>query len=86
MPFARVTTKGQVTIPVTIRKALDIEAGDQLLFELGEDETVRVRVMKQRRLMDLYGALPATRPFPGKQAIREELGKDLGQRRTRKQP
>ncbi|MDH3603975.1 MAG: AbrB/MazE/SpoVT family DNA-binding domain-containing protein [Candidatus Tectomicrobia bacterium] len=86
MALARVTTKGQVTIPVTIRKALDIEEGDQLLFELNNDETVRVRVVKQRRLMDLYGALPATRPFPGKQAIREEVGKDLGQRRTRPQP
>lgn len=86
MALARVTTKGQVTIPATIRKALDIEEGDQLLFELVEGEGARMRVVKQRRLMDLYGALPATRPFPGKQAVREEIGKDLGQYRTRKQP
>jgi AbrB family looped-hinge helix DNA binding protein len=86
MVLARVTTKGQVTIPVTIRKALDIEEGDQLLFEIDDDQTARVRVVKQRRLMDLYGALPATRPFLGKQAIREEVGKDLGQRQTRPQP
>ena len=84
MALARVTTKGQVTIPAVIRKALDIKEGDQLLFELGEGDMVHVRVVKQRRLMDLYGALPATHPFPGKQAIREEIGKDLGQRRTRK--
>ncbi len=84
MALARVTTKGQVTIPATIRKALDIKEGDQLLFEVVEGEEVRIRIVKQQRLMDLYGALPATRPFPGKQAVREELGKHLGQRRTRK--
>ena len=86
MALARVTTKGQVTIPAAIRKALDIEKGDQLLFELGENGEARVRVVKHRSLMDLYGALPATRPFPGKQAVREAIGKDLGQRRIRTQP
>ena len=86
MALARVTTKGQVTIPAAIRKALDIEEGDQLLFELGENGEARVRVVKHRSLMDLYGALPATRPFPGKQAVREAIGKDLGQRRIRTQP
>lgn len=86
MPLARVTTKGQVTIPAAIRKALHIEEGDQLLFELAEGTDVRIRVVKQRRLMDLYGALPATRSFPGKQAVREELGKQLHQRRSGKKP
>jgi AbrB family looped-hinge helix DNA binding protein len=86
MALARVTTKGQVTIPAAIRKALDIEAGDKLLFELVKDEEARVRVVKQRGLMALYGALPATRIFPGKQAVREEIGKGLGRRRTRKPP
>jgi hypothetical protein len=51
-----------------------------------EGEEARIRVVKHRSLMELYGALPATRPFPGKQAVREEIGKDLGQRRTRKAP
>ena len=83
MALARVTAKGQVTIPASIRKALNITAGDQLLFELGEGDTTQVRVVKQRPLTDLYGALPATRAFPGKQAIREVLGKDLGWHRTR---
>jgi AbrB family looped-hinge helix DNA binding protein len=86
MALARVTTKGQVTIPAAIRKALDIEEGDQLLFELEESGEARVRVVKHRSLTELYGALPATRPFPGKHAVREEIGKDLGQRRIRTQP
>ena len=35
MALSRVTTKGQVTIPASIRKALNLTEGDQPLFELG---------------------------------------------------
>jgi AbrB family looped-hinge helix DNA binding protein len=77
-----VTSKGQVTIPVEVRKALGIEQGDHLLFEVIPEEAARVRVLKRQRLSDLYGALPATRPFPGKQAVREEVGRELGKKRT----
>ena len=34
MALARVTTKGQVTIPAEVRKVLDIGEGDELLFEV----------------------------------------------------
>lgn len=78
--MAKVTSKGQVTIPVEIRRALDIEAGDDLLFELVPDG-VRVRVRKRRGLTSLYRALPATRAFPGKARVREETGRALGARR-----
>lgn len=81
MAMARVTAKGQVTIPVEVRKSLDIKEGDDLLFEVGEAGEVRIRVVKRRSLLDLYGALPATRPYPGKEAIRAELGKSLGKKR-----
>ena len=83
MPLARVTTKGQVTIPVEVRKALDIEEGDDVLFELDESGEGRIKVVKRARLTDLYGALPATRPYPGKAAVRAAVGRALGQRRTR---
>lgn len=78
--MAKVTSKGQVTIPVKIRRALDIEPGDDLLFDLGADGT-RVRVRKRTRLSSLYGALPASRPYPGKAQVREETGQALGEER-----
>lgn len=80
MALARVTAKGQVTIPVEVRKSLDIKEGDDLLFEVSERGEARIRVVKRRRLMDLYGALPATRAYPGKEAVRTELGQNLGKR------
>lgn len=80
MSTARVTSKGQVTIPGDIRNALTIEQGDDLVFELTPRHSVELRVVKRRKLSDLFGALPATRPFPGKEAAREEVGRALGQR------
>jgi AbrB family looped-hinge helix DNA binding protein len=83
--MARVTSKGQVTIPVKIRRALDIEPGDELLFDL-DGEGTRVQVRKRTRLTSLFGALPATRPFPGKAEVRKEVGQGLGERRRKASP
>lgn len=81
MPISRVSSKGQVTIPTDVRKALDIEQGDDVIFEVSSlDQTARLRVVKRQRLSDLYGALRTTRPFPGKEAIRQQAGKALGER------
>lgn len=42
MNTAKVTSKGQVTIPKTVRKLMDIETGDRLAFELESDGRLRV--------------------------------------------
>ena len=86
MALARVTTKGQVTIPAEVRKALDIGEGDDILFEVVEAGEARIRVLKRRRLSDLYGALPATRPYPGKEAVRTGVGQGLGERLAGRRP
>ena len=86
MSITRVTSKGQVTLPADIRKELAIERGDDLVFELAPDRTLRVRVIKRQRLSDFYGALPAARPFPGKEAVREEAGQALGRRKRGESP
>lgn len=84
MTMSRVTSKGQVTLPAEIRRALSIEQGDDLVFELAPDRSVNVRVIKRKRLSELYGALPATRPFPGKEAVRDEVGRILGEDKRKK--
>ena len=86
MALARVTTKGQVTIPTEVRKALDIGAGDDLLFEVVEAGEAIIRVLKRQRLSDLYGALPATRPYPVKEEVRTEVGQGLGERLAERRP
>lgn len=43
---ARVTSKGQVTVPKGIREALGVRAGDSLVFEV-EKGGARVRVVRK---------------------------------------
>jgi antitoxin PrlF len=84
MSIARVTSKGQVTIPADVRRELGIDRGDDLVFEVTSERSIQLKVLKRRRLSDLYGALPATRPFPGKDETRESVGRELGKKLRRK--
>lgn len=81
MEMARITTKGQVTIPKAVRERLRAKQGDFLAFELGASGEVTVRAVEQKPLSDLYGALASSRAFPGKAAVREQVGRKLGARR-----
>lgn len=87
MNIARITTKGQVTLPKAVRERLGAKRGDLLAFELAEGDRMVIRTLKQKPLSALYGALPATRKHPGKEAVRQEVGravgKSLGQRKAR---
>ena len=76
---ATITSKGQMTIPKSIRRALDLRARDRLLFTVENDHIVIIP-LRSRPLTDLFGALPVERSFPGHEAIREELRQELGQR------
>jgi AbrB family looped-hinge helix DNA binding protein len=40
MQIARISAKGQTTIPVSIRKAAHMEAGDTLAFEIKGDHLI----------------------------------------------
>jgi antitoxin PrlF len=84
MSVARVTSKGQVTIPADVRKELGIDQGDDLVFEVTSERSIQLRIVKRRCLSDLFGALPATRPFPGKEEVREAVGQELGKALRRK--
>ena len=46
---AKVTSKGQITIPNTIREEFGIEKGDDVVFYKGLDGRMRVRVRKLRK-------------------------------------
>jgi len=80
--IATITAKGQVTIPKAIRQALGIQEKDKLLFLVEGDRLVLIP-LRHRPLSELYGALPATRPYPGHQAVREEIRSELGERMAR---
>lgn len=56
MPAAKVTSKGQVTIPKEIRLALGVEPGDRVSFVLRPDGVVEM-MARTGSLLDLAGVL-----------------------------
>lgn len=46
-----VSDRGMVTIPVALRRRLDIESGDKLRWEVDEEGSLSVEILRQR-----YGA------------------------------
>lgn len=66
---AKVTSKGQVTIPKDVRDALGIAEGDEVVFRVEKDRAVLARTP---RLLDLAGAVevPAAKRGIGWDEIR----------------
>jgi antitoxin PrlF len=50
---ARITSKGQVTIPRDIRRELGVQAGDRVVFET-DDAGVRVRPVRKESVFAKY--------------------------------
>jgi antitoxin PrlF len=83
---ARITSKGQVTIPIAVRRALGLGPGDQLVFEL-EPELSRAQVRKAAGFVALAGSVPVPKELADAdwesirgaawavQAARRELGR-----------
>ena len=62
MPAARITSKGQITVPKAVRDALGVEPGDRLAFRIQADgavliepETVDLRTLRGRLVPTLRG-------------------------------
>ena len=76
MSRAKLTSKGQLTVPKDVRDRLGLKSGDRVVFEFEED-SVRLRVERRKSLGELMGSLPATREYPGKEAEREAARRHL---------
>ncbi len=55
--MSTLTSKGQVTIPMTIRKRLSLEAGDELRWTMRADGVVEIRREDATPLSALAGML-----------------------------
>ena len=79
MQQAKVTFKGQITIPKAVRDALDIREGDSVTFQLDGNQAV-FKPLKKKPLVDFFGAFPTKRPYPGLEAMRKEVHHTIGKR------
>ena len=78
---AKLTSKGQVTIPRSVREALQLEAGDEVLFRV---ERSRALLAKTPNFLDLAGSVDtpsAKRGTPWDEVLRRTRGERAGRRR-----
>lgn len=75
MPKAKVTSKGQVTIPKKIREKLNLKPGDKLLFEETKQGEVKISTQK-KSIKDLRGIL--RRPGQKARSV-EEMNKGIAE-------
>jgi len=77
---AKVTSKGQVTIPKRVRDALGLREGDELLFRVDQSRAV---ISKTPSFLDLAGsvAVPAgKRATPWDDVLRQTRARRAGRR------
>jgi AbrB family looped-hinge helix DNA binding protein len=75
---ATITSKGQITVPLEVRRILGVRAGDKLMFE--DDETgVRVRPVRSQSTFSKYRGIGNPGIGPGRSNIARWLRGVRGQ-------
>ena len=65
---AKITSKGQITVPKKVRRALGVEPGDSLLFEHHGDEVV-VKPIKKKSSFAKYRGIGNPEIRSGRKAL-----------------
>jgi AbrB family looped-hinge helix DNA binding protein len=78
MLTAALSSRGRVTIPRDVRRALNLKTRDQVIFVV-EGKRALLIPARRRSIMELQGVLPATHAFPGHQQIRQAVGRQRGE-------
>ncbi len=74
--ISTVTSKGQVTIPVEVRRYLGLKTNDKVAFVIGTDGTVQIQAPRYPTIASLRGAAGSLdRPMTWKQ-MKETAYKD----------
>ncbi len=76
---ARITSKGQITIPKSVREELGLREGDSVVFRI---EDARAVISKTPNFLELAGSVPTP---PGKEGLTwEEIRQEARQALARK--
>jgi len=69
---ARITSKGQITVPREVRRILGVRAGDRLLFE-SDGKDIRVRPVRCKSTFSKYRGIGNPEIGSGRRSIRRWL-------------
>ena len=75
---ARITSKGQITVPRDIRRALGVRPGDWLLFE-SDTRGVRVRPLRAKSPFEKYRGIGNPGIPSGRKGVRQWIRELRGQ-------
>ncbi len=79
MAVAIVTSKGQITIPVEVRKDLGLKTGDKVEFRQDEGTGTYILRRKTGSVMDLFGSLKYDGPPVTIEQMKEAVGDHLAE-------
>jgi len=69
---AKITSKGQITVPIEVRRLLGVRAGDRLLFE-SDNDGVHIRPVRSPSVLDKYRGIGTPGIGSGRKAINRWL-------------
>ena len=75
---ARITSKGQITVPRDIRRTLGVRPGDRLLFE-SDSTVVRIRPLRAKSPFEKYRGIGSPGIPSGRKAVRHWVRELRGQ-------
>jgi AbrB family looped-hinge helix DNA binding protein len=50
--YAKLTSKGQITLPISLRNAWDLKPGDQIAFDIEDGAKASIAPKKRRSILD----------------------------------
>lgn len=75
--LARITSKGQITVPHEVRRALGVGTGDRLLFEK-DGATFRLKPVRSKSPFEKYRGIGSPEMPSGRKGINRTLRKMRG--------
>lgn len=78
--YAKLTSKGQITLPVSLRNAWNLKPGDQLAFDIQDGATATVAPLRRRSILENIEHLTIKTGPLSQQDIDEAIGDAIVER------
>jgi antitoxin PrlF len=56
---SKISSKGQIVVPIEIRKHFDVKEGDSLTFIVKDNGDISLEIVKRNSILDLFGSVQA---------------------------